>query len=493
MSDFENFIAKDNTNLKSIDFETFLIENKLLIETSTNKTVPSLAYCLLQDLKLRDDDFYAILKEFYNHPAAKNLLELDYGGNADLITSNVAFGREDFLPVSYAVAAISNHFNRDVLLICDELNISFLHQGKFIVRIGSRELRGDPIVFALTEYNIFSPVIIHDMDSLLKLPCGEVFVSDFEFKSGTKQKKQISREIQEENAPFHSAMHAIIAEPGVDINNFVDANVLINENGYEIKASAYCSETRVDIVNSDYRLKSFLNVDFDRTIDIDGIFAVIKPSNLRKVIRSGGCIHACPFAINDENGCKKIQNYVEMIMETEFHNFEVADMGKLIDKNGIQMFICRGSNDSKPFRQNIATIAKSAHAEAIKFKCEKENNCGFALQHRSDKCGRPEDLDQLEAKMFHYEHGVESFGCVLSSISAYLEKFSSSNEQFFFYFRSIGSKFKSSSTDSRKLPLLIKDFLVPFNITELLPTASLDLCEKIIPTCKNTGTKVQSN
>ena len=67
--------------------------------------------------------------------------------------------------MSYAVAAISNHFNRDVLLICDELNISFLHQGKFIVRIGSRELRGDPIVFT-TEYNIFSPVIIHDMDSL---------------------------------------------------------------------------------------------------------------------------------------------------------------------------------------------------------------------------------------------------------------------------------------------------------------------------------------
>ena len=110
-----------------------------------------------------------------------------------------------------------------------------------------------------------------------------------------QNKKTNISEIQEENAPFHSAMHAIIVEPGVDINNFVDANVLINENGYEIKASAYCSETRVDIVNSDYRLKSFLNVDFDRTIDIDGIFAVIEPLTLEKLsgLEDAPCLSFC--------------------------------------------------------------------------------------------------------------------------------------------------------------------------------------------------------
>lgn len=474
-------------------FQEFIKCNEINIlreHREHDSTLKSFLSCV----QMRKEDLFCILTEFFQTQTGKNLLEVDYGGNANSIDFPAVFGKDDFLPIIFATAAVSSKLGIDLILVCDELNLSFLHKGSFIVRIGSRKNELPPRIVSLTDLELFLPVAVDDLVKFLELPCTRVYAEDFQNKKHT-DRKSLKSDVPDEEAPYNSAdtTNAESNDDKMTMSEFIDCHSKLNGDRLGVSPSAYSSNTRVDVTLSDYRMEEGCDINFERTVDIDGLFAILKPSHLSSTIQSGASLRVDPNYVSAKEATR-IRNFVFNAFELDFERFEVVEIGTLIDKNGIQILFCRGSSCDKAQTKNIFKLFKEVHGRAIQFPCVETisnsgavSECEYTIQHRADRSGRPTDLNQIKDRNFSYDYGIESFSCVMKTFRNELEAICSDDEKYFFYFKSVGSKFTSNSSEAQLLPKLMRDFVTPFKIERFLekngPRLSFDLCIKLMPTC----------
>ena len=434
-----------------------------------------------------------------------SIMQIDYGLQKKWIDIEEIFeDDEEFFPVLFAVAAVSSHYKVRTVLICDELNLSYIHSGHLAVVVEPLEILRDDLVFTLSGDGILRACSVRDSDKfkgfLDRLPnyC-TVNLDDSAF-DGNYWSKDESEDheayIDGERAPIHydSYDDEVPKTKSLRINEYI--RKYTDEKGRPTN-EAYNNDHRIDFTHSDFRADQFETVEFSRTIDIDGFFAVVEPKDLASCINSFGTMIAAtePTKIGTVESIAKLARDANI---PEFEKVRPVQIAYLDGNKQFELYTCftfdKTSSDTVRKGLNLVEIVEDAHQYAKTFPCDED--CLFEKEHKSLSCSNAMKLSQVKVRQFTRDYSLNSFKCLINNmnilIGTKLEPFK--GIKFFYLIRTIGTKNRYISAKASGIHRLLTEMLSCLNIHKFNtlngPRAFVDISVKFVPYTRSGTEKV---
>lgn len=118
---------------------------------------------------------------------------------------------------------------------------------------------------------------------------------------------------------------------------------------------------------------------------------------------------------------------------------------------------------------DLKSCLESAHFYANQYPCI-STGCVHSNEHASTRNGRPDYHTQIKSNTFKWDYGASSFRCMLKYRIEFLGNVAANIDglEVLFYVKSVGSKFKTIFTSLTDLNRILKAFLSPFKMENLL-------------------------
>ena len=152
-------------------------------------------------------------------------------------------------------------------------------------------------------------------------------------------------------------------------------------------------------------------------------------------------------------------------------NIKCVKFAELESTSSFDVFVVAAADNSCQVFDDfdLKSILETAHFTSNKFPCT-NNNCLFSLEHAAIRNGRPDYHTQIRSYNFKWDYDTNSFKCLLQVMMDYIKTFVARYDgiEIFYYVKSIGSKFKTIFSALKQCNEIVKEFLSPFDMNELL-------------------------
>ena len=425
------------------------------------------------------------------------VLMKEYGQQKKWIDIDRLFEEEeDFFPVLFAVASVSSFFKVRTVLICDELNMSFIHSGHFVIVLEPLEIERDDIILTLTEDGILRTCTTSDPEKfdryLQSLPeyCNISFEEQLEEEDLNQMEEIDVIEITEkgETAPVNLDSYdneACALNESLFINEYIET---YSDSNGRPKKEAYSNKHRINFIGSDYRAQNNEKVKFSKTIDIDGFFAIVEPKDVTSCIKGFGTMIEAVETTKPAT-IQSIAKIARDVNVPEFVKLRPVQIAYLDGRKQFELYICfafdKTSSEATRKGLKVVELVEGAHQTARKFPCGSE--CPHEKEHKSVACSSAINMAQIKVRQFTWDYSKKSFNCLLrnlnNSIEGSLQQLK--GVRFFFMFRTIGTKNRYISENSSNMHTLLTDMLSGLNINSFNaegdPRAYIDISLKFVP------------
>ena len=439
-------------------------------------------------LRITEQDLATRLRDPSNSELFEEMMKHEFGSHRRWIDLDRVFANSTFIPVLAMVAAVSQSFNKRIILICDDNNLGDIHQGSNGIVLHPSRVVGDEIVCWLTDSGLFNEAHLSDrraFDAAIDaLPESSILLIDSVPEVAVQVGEEPEAEIEEDagvEAPvtFADYPSGPVEIPKMSIQLYMER--FTGGRDSRPTREAYSNPNGIDFVTSDYRMESENAIEFEKTADIDGFFACIKPAELAEVIACGGTV-----VKSEEVFLKHTINSVRKVAldatGTSFPVIKAVKFGFLNKDEQMEVLFCFGSDEARAF--NYAQLVENAHQVAKEFPCI-ESGCPISAEHRSLRSSRPLNLRQIQGRTFNWDYNARNFGCILKHASDHVIANTPGRVTSFVIIRAIGTKFKLMNHDPSKVHEMLDDLLIPFNrkmfLKENGPRAFVDFSLKFLP------------
>lgn len=447
-----------------------------------------------------------LIRSAQSTEAFKRLLIIEFGPHMRWINNEVPF-----LPILAWLGTISDAYSQEIIVVCDQMNLAFIHKGSYLVRILPSRVVGVPVVVGLGGLGIFHLIDHPSIETLNNL------ISTIEVGS-TIHLSTIPIELTSNNTGHDFSgsetdsqgeqvfIDDIVLPEIMNINQSKTINEFIEDfsapvnQTLKINNLAYSNNDKISFISSDFRVEERRQVTSLRTIDIDGFFSILSPGQIVECVKMKSRYTICnPADVFDKRTSKAIRKLQSDSGLAVKDIIKAVKFAEIEDKQKFELMICIGYNQQsvdsvKSFC--LKTLVKNGHEYANNFPCREDGSCLHSIEHRSLKSGRPTVPQQIKVPGFRWPYSYNSSKCFLGNFISYTVDQTSTLEglDLFFHLRLIGSKFTCISADPASINDLISELLDPLNVNIFLseegPKSFLDISLKNLPTCASSGDKV---
>lgn len=504
------------------NFVHILREHQLSIGENdfSSESLQSFFQVFALELNVNQDELTASIRGFFDSELSNQVLAHEYGPHSRLVGSFQSFLERNFCPVLAMIASVAVHYKCKVIVACDDKNLSFQTKGELMCMIAPEIDQRTPIIVALTDMAIFRKVIssgpdqlenfIETMDTNAVLSLATLQVSDSSSdeysdealmdsdgsidSSGSidSHGSNYSDDSESSNFPVQNNNRArnTARLESKTIQSFLELNFF--DEAQPEKVDPYTSDIRINILDSDIRQVGVSNrVTFNKYIDLDGVFAVMKPNEFCDSVISGGGI-VKPSKCTNPQTLKSLRKHLFDSGINEKIKMNVIKFGKLNDANAFELYAVaswRADLNISETSIDLVGIFVRAHNQAKRFACASQG-CPFSEEHMSISSGRPDDLNQIQTSTFVWEYAPSSFKCVLRDLARCMveELDPIAGIELHFYARLIGSKFTLLTAEVSDFSKLIDKVADVLDLRHLAksnpPRAFIDASWKFLANCE---------
>lgn len=474
-------------------------------EHNQKDAMRSFIECFCDEMDISELELKQVLRLSLKNYYAESMLHLECGLHKRLINeTNLLDLESNMYPVLFMLSAASTSFRKRIIVLCDSSNLAFFHKGLNIINIVPEKYDSEigPLILTLTDHGVLMNTKLKD-ETLIESLKEYSLISTLNLDRNT-----ITQYLDEEYYSENS--YKVCSNDGermlekntnnnfeiVPIMKFVESYSTTDEDGnVNVLDTAYSNDIRVDYQLSDYRVEKMEDIKYEKSYDLDGFLAVLKPDNLANCVNSGGSI----VMIKESDHSKTKKSFLKSLSDSGHGKFKDCKLVKFANLDSPyyqELFVCtafQGSFDSF----DIIKETKKAFYYSAKFPCSENDSCKYSKLHQSVATGRPIRTDQFK-KSFTWDYDKVSFHCILNNMSKYLTNVVSQHEniRLFFWIKSFGTKFKLVTGDLSRIPELVASLTSTLNVSEFLkpdgPRAFIDVSLKFVPKCSSGTTKVHS-
>lgn len=469
------------------------------------------------ELDVSENELIDSIESFFDTALCQQVLKNEYGPHSRLVGNFQSFHLRDFCPVLAMISSVAQKYMANIIIVCDDKNLSFLTRGDSMCVIQPTVVRRDPIIVALMDMANFRSVVnegpaqlerfINGMDpahilSLAVLESSELPSDESSdesmLDSDSSEMSTHSDQSEISDSPRRPVPRPVInpIESSKTLQSYLSLNFF--DQTKENLIDPYTNNIRINVLDSDARaINADARVSFNKYSDLDGVFAVIKPEEFCDVIVSGGGITKPVKCANPKTLSSLRKHLFDSGMKDPI-KMNTIKFGKLNDANAFELYAVA----SWKSELNIPTDAVKldevfirAHNRAKQFQCSGQG-CPNAEEHLSICSGRPDDVNQIEWNNFVWEYAPASFKCVSRDLSKFmLEELGVINGvELHFYVRLIGSKFTLLAAGASDFSKLLDRVADVFDLRQLAkanpPRAFIDACRKVNATLVNDANNV---
>lgn len=474
-----------------MNFTNFLTENQLtVIENDAPSSMRSFIHVFTTVLQVTENQLLSEIESFFIGVEYKNVLELEYGPHSRLIGPFESFIQQDFCPVLAMVCAVSWNYNCKVIIVNDYKNLSFLTRGEYFCLVKPLINERETIFVALTDMAHFKAVTVTDADQVRSIEDSIGHEATIHLSTLDSTPDEHPNESNDPNFSSESESESVIAEDQlIQENNSKTMQQYMAMNFFNQRAAGlvdpYCNECKIDVINSDFRMQTHSStVTFKKSLDLDGVFALVDPDDFCNVVVSGGKIKK-PVFCNAPKTLSSLKKHLFDVGIDEKQEISVIEFGNLHGGDDFKLFAVASWNRElriDPASIELDKVLIKAHNAAKRFPCI-DHNCPFRDEHLG-LSSRPDDVTQIEVADFSWVYPPASFKCVTRDLAAFmLEEINSDNGvNLYFYVMLIGSKFTHMAQDVNSFGHLLDKVSEIINLKHLAmsqpPRAFLDVCWK---------------
>lgn len=489
--------------------------NLSLADSTGSKSLASFKEVFIRELGINEESLNTAISSFFHGSLYKKLLQYEFGGHRRLLTDMNGVLAKGFCPVLALIASISDQFKCKVIIACDDLNLAFFSKGSVLSMIRPEVAEREAIIVALTGMGIFRTVLGSGRDqtealistiparSIMALPHvprdDEPFdYEDEELNSGEESGESV---VDVARARSRTTRVPIVHDEEFSIDGFLSEFYNAEAaGGLTVNPEAYTSKCRIDFKGSDVRPSQNRKVSFDKTIDVDGVFAMISPGSLSDSVVSGGRI-TIPHECKEKRTLKTIKKHLLDTGKILVDKINVASFATIQDSKGFGIFAVASSNKNainSASSIDIKSLLSRAYSHAETFPCMLES-CQHSVEHRLSIAGRSSNHSQIEVETFEWDHNSIGFKCILKAMSEYMlsELSQLSGVNLDFFFKLIGTKFALMTTEFEKVSELLSELGSVFDMRKLAEdrTSSIfvDVCWKFLPNIPGRLDKVKNS
>ena len=404
----------------------------------------------------------------------ETFLQKEFSHQKSWIKDSVYNEHSGFLPLLFSCSSICNTFHHDIILVCDSLNLSFIHKSHRLLKIFSEKSNGNFVVVGLDENNIFKVLIYHGTREFItqlieNIPDYAIISLDDVSSESALDTFRESRAFGRTNNYTEDLVDENIEN--VTIRQYLNNHFLDSSQGYKVADSSFNNNDKIDIHSSDFRYEHEYLVSFYRTLDLDAFFGLFKDCEFQNCLVGGGQIVSFKDFSTNKREISSLKKVFQDSGIGHFTKFKCIKFAELESSHSYEVFaIAAGSSLSQGFDNfDLKSCLESAHFHANRFPCIL-NNCIHSKEHSSIRNGRPDYHTQIKSYSFKWDYESKSFKCLIKVMLDFLRTAVSSYEglDVYYYVKSIGSKFKTVFTSLNHLNSMIKNFLSPFDLNKLL-------------------------
>lgn len=380
-----------------------------------------------------------------------------------------------FIPILSSCASVCLSFNYDIFLVCGLLNLSNLHKSYRLVKICAEKNNGDFVVVGLDDNNVFKFLNFQgDKEELvnvfMNIVDSAIISLDITDYDGDASARSARKEyIIDDLNSLHSCSEKDIEN--VTIREYLNNHFKSTNKGFKVHDDSFSNNKRIDINTSDFRYKNECLLHFQRTFDIDGFFGLFNGCDFLNCLISGGMIVKFKDFTKNKKESASLKKIFEDCNKKKLSKFRCIKFAELESSSTFEVYaVCAAENSCKGFDSfDLKSCLESAHFNANRFPCIL-NNCIHSREHTSTRNGRPDYHTQIKSNSFKWDYESRSFKCILSSMIESLKHSALSVDglEMFFYVKSIGSKFKTIFTSITDMNKVLKTFLSPFDLRNLV-------------------------
>lgn len=382
----------------------------------------------------------------------------------------------EFIPILYSCAIISIYFHYDIILICGSLTLSNIHKSSRLVRFCAKNNNGNFVVVGLDDKNIFKILRCHETQDFVlnftgNIPEHALIHVDFEYSDEELVKFKSSINIDSNYQLNDSSSESDQNIENMTIREYVQQHTTITPAGFKVLDESFSNNKKIDIQTSDFRFEHECIPSFQRSYDIDAFIGLFKGFELHNCLDSGGDIVKFKDFTKSKKDKASLKKLFEECNKKDLVKYKFVKFAELESTSTYEIYAvaaasknCDGMN-----ALDLKSCLESAHLYANRFPCI-SINCIHSNEHLATRNGRPDYHTQIKTHTFKWDYEKKSFKCLLKSMLEYLENAVSNIDgvQMFYYVKSIGSKFKTIFTSLNDMNKVIKSFLSPFNLHNLL-------------------------
>ena len=475
-------------------------------EHNQKDAMRSFSECFCDEMDISEFELKQVLRSSLKSYYADVMLHLEFGLHKRLINeTNLLDLESNMYPVLFMLSAASTSFRRRIILLCDSNNLAFFHKDLNIINIVPEKYDSDidPLILTLTDHGVLMNTKLKD-EKLIESLKEYSLISTLNLDRNTITQYLDEEYYSENSYKFCSNDVERILEKNtnnnyeiVPIMKFVESYSTTNEDGnLNVLDTAYSNDIRVDFQLSDYRVEAMEDIKYEKSYDLDGFMAILKPDYLASCVNSGGSI----VKIEESTFSKAKKSFLKLLSNSghgEFKDCKLVKFAKLDSPYYQELLVCTAFQG--PLESfDIVNETKKAFYNSAKFPCSENDSCKYSKLHQSVATGRPIRTDQFKRNSFTWDYDKVSFHCILSNMSKYLTNVVSKHEniKLFFWIKSFGTKFKLVTDDLSRIPDLVASLTSSLNVSEFLkpggPRAFIDVSLKFVPKCNSGTTKVHT-
>lgn len=480
-----------------MNFANFLTENQLtVIDNDASNSLRSFIQVFTAALQVDETHLLREIEIFFCSSECRNALELEYGPHARIIGSFTSLIGGNFCPVLAMVCAVSWAYHRKVIIANDYKNLAFLTRGDSFCLIKPLVIEGEAILVALTDMAHFKTLTVANLDQIRRIEnsIGQeatIFLPELDTATPTDQPDLPNGPDFAPESENEGSEPEIGPERVTDINHMTMHQYLgmnfFDPNGAGL-VDPYTNGCIIDAINSDVHvLEPDCTVTFRKSLDLDGVFALVDPDDFCNVVVTGGKIKK-PVYCKAPKTLFSIKKHMfdigveerQEITAIEFGDLHVGQVG-----NNFKLFAVASWNQElriDPSSIELDKIFIKAHNAAKRFQCS-NYNCPFKDEHLG-LTSRPDDVTQIEVADFSWVYPPASFKCIARDLaSSMMEDINRIvGVNLYFYIMLIGSKFTLLVQNVHSFGTLLDKVAEVINLNHLAriqpPRAFVDVCWK---------------
>lgn len=481
-----------------MEFKSIL---KSLINVSQNRChyppFESFVSCMMELVDSSETELKEIVKKSLHNDVCAAALYLEFGPHKRLIDEESIFSNDSkFAPMLFYLVSVAYHFKHKIVVICDDLNLSFIHKGSNIFCIVPENGIKSIFYISITGYSIMNNLSLKDeftqkslIDNLgISLNLDATFAS---LNADEKKIKRTSTKNYKVDSENYSNQSNNLNEL-TTIQDFMEKNLFLDgDNISQICNEAYSNNFKIDYQLSDIRVQKEADVEFVKTFDIDGFTTIVEPDKLLMCINSGGSLVNFKYLDNfvNKNSLKRAITYAGFEMND---NFSAIRFARLAGTNNFDIIACIGYNkkaDERVGEFDFKKMVLLAHKSANKFPCRSKADCPYGIEHESFEISRPGNPSQIQSPIYGWDYNRDSFKCLLRGMIDYMKIEVSKIEgvRLYYWIRSFGTKFKFMTSKIDRIGELLEKATQPLNLKAFTeeggPKALVDFSIKYIPRC----------